>query len=277
MKLSIVGGPVAERFGERRALEMIKAAGFDNVDYSLNTSSDKTYMLGDDYLDRARETKKILSELSLGCYQTHAPFNFKYTDKMNLDNKAYRDVVRAIEYSSIIGAQVIVVHAIRVPADCDFLSFNLDYYRSLMPYGEKFGIKIAVENLVGSTFWTPDRLCSFIKMLDSDVFVACVDVGHSAIVGRPPEKYIEGMDKGILKCVHLHDTDLKEDKHWIPYLGNQNWDNIAKALKEYGFDGDVELEIIHSYDNLDYELMPCALEFAQKVGRHIIKKIKGDI
>ena len=272
MKLSVVTATYRERFGEEVALRMISEAGFDAVDFSLCDTSDRTYMLGDDYIERAEITKERLQMFGLACNQAHAPFKLLYNEAFDTSVKNYRDVVRSIEYASILGAKGIVVHAIKVPDDADFVEYNLAYYKSLEPYAKKYGIKIAVENLLNSIFWTPYKLCHFIKMLNSDVFCACVDVGHSAIIGMPPEDFIAGMDKSVMKYVHLHDTDFKLDRHWIPYEGLHNWDNITKALAEYNFDGDIELEVIHCFDHVDDELMFPMLVYIEKVGRLLIKK-----
>ncbi|MBQ8309279.1 MAG: sugar phosphate isomerase/epimerase [Clostridia bacterium] len=272
MQISIVHGPIRKAFGEETALKMIKNAGFTMIDYSFNTWEGEEYRLGENYKENCLATKKLMDNLGLTCYQTHAPFEFKYGKKIDESERTYRDIVRAIECSAILGAKIIVIHAIAVPFEVDFLQYNLEYYQSFLPYAEKYGVKIAVENLVNSVFWTPYKLCNFVEMLNSPYFCACVDVGHAAITGTPPESFISGMKKGVMQCVHLHDTDGKLDRHWIPYLGNHNWDNIIKALAEYGFDGDLEMEIIHSYDFLDKELYAAMLVYAKQVGNLLLKK-----
>ena len=52
----------------------------------------------------------------------------------------------------------------------------------------------------------------------------------------------------------------------------QNRDAILKALADYGFEGDMNLEVIHSFDRLPSELYPEMLEYIAKVGRHMINK-----
>ena len=99
-----------------------------------------------------------------------------------------------------------------------------------------------------------------------------MDVGHCAIVGVSPEKFIDGMEKDKIFCVHLHDTDGQIDRHWIPFQGNHNWDNVLIALAEYGFVGDMNLEVIHSFDNLPKELYPEMLNYTAKVGKYLIKR-----
>lgn len=272
MKVSIVHGPIRKTFGEENALKMIKNAGFDTIDYSFDTREGEEYYLGENHRKNCLKSKALMEALGLTCYQTHAPFEFKYGQKKDETEKSYRDIARAIEGSAVLGAKVIVIHAIATPPEVDFLQYNLEYYKSFLPYAKKFGVKIAVENLVNSIFWTPNKLCRFVEMLDSSSFCACVDVGHAAIVGTPPENFIKGMKKGLMQCVHLHDTDGKVDRHWIPYQGTHDWNAVMQALAEYGFEGDLEMEIIHSYDRLDKELYAPMLAYAKQVGDLLLKK-----
>ena len=269
MKITIEHFPARLRFGEEKALKMIKDAGFDGVDYSFNEVGAGTAIDLTDHVKKAERVKRLLDELSLDCTQAHAPFGLKYGVKFDMTDKQFADTVRSIEFSSVIGVKNIVVHSVIMPQSADFYGYNYDFYKSLEPYAKNCGVNIAVENLVNSVFWRPDRLSYFIRMLDSTVFGACVDVGHAKIMGTPPEDYIAGMDKGVLKCIHIHDTDGVTDRHWIPYNGVHNWDNVMKALADYGYDGTLDMEIIHSFDALPDGLMSASLEYTAKVGRYL--------
>lgn len=272
MKLTIEHFPFREKFGEEKAFEMLSSVGFDGVDYSFNNTGKGAAIDLEKHVESAKRTRKLLDKYGLVANQAHAPFAFQFGEAMDESNKNYKDMIRTIESCSIIGIKILVVHAVKVPKGGDFFTYNYRYYKSLQPYAEKFGVKIAVENLVNSIFWLPEKLSKFIEELDSPVFCACVDVGHSAITGTEPEHYIAGMEKKLIECIHMHDTDGKLDRHWIPYQGEHNWENILKALAEYGFNGDMNLEIIHSFDNLPTELYLPMLTYIAKVGRFLIDK-----
>ena len=256
--------------------KLIKAAGFDGVDYSFFTIENKSGELRaietDDYITTAKTIKLLLDKHGLVCNQAHAPFNFSYKDEMSLSCKPYSDLVNSIKMAAYIGASTIVVHAIKIPADVDFFEYHYKFYKSLEPFAKACGIKIAVENLVNSIFWAPNRLSGFIRMLESDVFCACIDVGHAQLTGYAPSQFIRGMDDGALKCLHIQDTDTKVDRHWIPMFGENDWDRIIKALRDYGYEGDMNLEVIHSYDNLPDELLLPCLKYTASVGRYLIKQ-----
>lgn len=274
MKLSIENFPLRQKFGEEKALKMIKDAGFDGIDYSFNAAGNGSAIDLCNHTRKAKEVKRMLDSLGLTCVQAHAPFGFQYGFKFNMSDKSFSDTVRAMEFAALLGAKNIVVHCIYVPENTDFFDYNYNFYKALEPYAQDFGISIAVENLVNSIFWRPDRLSHFIRLLESPVFSACVDVGHSMLMGIPPEDYISGMDKGVLKCVHIQDTGGKTDDHLIPYQGVHNWDNIIKALAKYGYTGDLSLEVIHCFDNLPGELYFPLTTYAAQVGRVLINKFE---
>lgn len=284
MKVTIENFPFRDKFGDKRAFEMIKSAGFDGVDFSFNAlDADGNWGSIDlsNHLNTAKEQKKMLDDCGLSCTQAHAPFNVnKLGVKFNLNDGFFADTIRSIEASSVLGVKTLVVHSLSVAVGDDFLGYNMEFYKALESCAKDNGVKIAVENLVNSIFWRPNRLSHFIRLLDSPVFCACIDVGHAFLMGIPPEKYISGMDKGVIECVHLHDTDSKVDRHWNPYQGDQNWENTMKALAEYGFNGDVNLEVIHSFDNLPDELYPAMLSYTATVGKYLkslLEKYKGEI
>ena len=259
-------------YGQEETFKMNKNAGFEGIDFSFNMLGNGTAIDLDNHIEKANESKRLLKKYGLVCNQGHAPFSLKYGEELSEGNKNFLDVVKSLEYASIIGAKRVVVHAIKVPMGEDFITYNYKYYKLLEPYAKKFGVQIAVENLLNSKFWLPAKLSGFIKMLDSEAFCACVDVGHAAIVGIEPESFISGMDKGMIGCIHMHDTDGQLDRHWIPYQGNHNWEKIIRSLVEYGFNGDMDLEIIHSFDNLPVDLYPALLDYTAKVGKYLMKK-----
>ena len=180
-----------------------------------------------------------------------------------------------------------VVHAIKTPREditVDYKEYNRRYYLSLLPYCEKFGVKIAVENL----FWkdklrecyygifpTPGEMTEFVDSLGSPYFVVCCDLGHAAITGLAPETYIRGMKDGrLLQSLHVQDTDFKGDRHVLPYMGKQDWDAVCRALAEVGYSGDFSFEILHYIDKYPHELIPAALKFAVAVGRSLIARVE---
>jgi len=275
MLLAIESAVAVERFGEKKAFELIKQAGFDAVDFSLfeMDATKDTGIFADDYLEQAVQTKCLLDQNGLVCNQAHAPFSFRYGDEMNCTNQHYLDIVRSMEYASIIGAKHIVIHSIKVPAPFgadgfgseQWLAYNHSFFDSLKPYSKEFGIKIALENQRYSVS-VPYMMNDLLHRLNDPQFVVCVDVGH-AVLGRvPPEDYISCITPGMIHGLHLHDNHGALDEHLLPGLGTLAWEKIFEALAKAKYVGDFTLEVPFFLEQFDPEVTPEALAFAGAVG-----------
>jgi len=286
MKLSMDTFNLQIRYGDEKAIQMMKKAGFDCIDYTfgLHEVEDENRILGDSYLEHAYKVREILDQNEISCNQAHAPFRVQYGDKFDETEKEYLKVVRAMEAASIMGAPYIVVHAIKVPDSEDVFSYNYEYYKSLEPYCEKFGIRVAIENLfkrderskcIRGRFYTAEQLNGMIEKLNSSWFVVCIDLGHAGLTGYEPQDLIRRFDKQVLRTLHVHDTEYTEDSHTLPYAGKFDWKQIAHALKDIGYEGDMTLEIFRYFEHVDDDFMEDALEIAVKTGRHLIKLVEA--
>ncbi len=288
MKISIENFEIHRKCGLFESLELIKAAGFDCVDFSYywleNVAPE---ILGENYLDIACRLRAKLDELELTCNQAHAPFVLTWEDAFDLSNRRYLELVRSMESAAILGARQIVVHALTPENVEDMIPFNYAYYKSLEPYCKKFGIRVAVENLFmdpqdpqthifcDRKLGKPAYMNALMEMLDPQWFVICVDIGHARLTGNEPEDYIAGIDGSRLKALHVQDNDGISDRHILPWNGILNWDNITKSLGKADYDGEVTLEVFGFLGRMEPEMIPDALKFCAATARLVAKKIEA--
>ena len=291
MKLSIDFYEFSERFGDFKAAEMIKEAGFDALDFSAYYKKEEQEALGENYREYAQKLRAHLDTIGLECNQAHAPFSLEYGMEGAEAEEKFTLLERSIEVAAILGAKVIVVHAIRVPRGVDIIDYNVDFYNRLLPTCIRCGIKLGVENLFNTDrkrncmidrLGKAKELNLVLDRLDSPWAVACVDVGHAALTGNEPEEFIEEVNPKYLQALHINDNDYLKDRHRLPYLGELNWPAIMAALKKSGYQGDLTMELISmafpSYtQKFPDELIPAALKFAAEVGRQLISMFeKGE-
>lgn len=281
MRLSCTTG-LFQRFSEEKTLELLSNAGFDGVDFSYDPGVNFEGV-GENYIEYAHNMKKLLDKYGLECVQAHAPYELKENHKFDESEPLFVQVVRSIESAAILGAKKIVVHTIDVSPAVDVCEVNYRYYKALEPYAEKFDMLIGIENLFT---WVPAQrmhvgrlsrpleMNAFVKSLNSPSFVVCVDVGHAAITGVEPEDYIANIDADILKVLHIHDNDRFYDLHLVPFMGELNFMNIAKVLKEKGYNGDFSYEVGSFYKKVPDDFLPTALAYSVAVGRYLISKIE---
>ena len=285
MLLSVDTNILRDRFDDHTAIQMIRDAGFDAFDYSMFRATGERDMLADDYVERAYKLKETADACGILCRQTHAPFAFEYTNKTDLSDPEYVKLVRSLEVASILGAEHIVMHTVKknLPENFDLDGFSRDFYRSFIPYCEKFNMKISVENLVGRdpvtgekrpVFSDPRYHQEFVKSLDSKWFDICVDVGHSALLGYPPEDVISAMDPEVFQTIHIHDNYLTHDSHILPYAGKLNWDAITTALAKIGYEGDFSFETFRVLRVYPPELARSCIRLIADTGRYLIGRIE---
>ena len=68
MKLSIETYAIREKFGDEQAIRLIKAAGFDSIDYSYYYTPENSPITGDEYLTHAKNVRTWLDEVGLACH-----------------------------------------------------------------------------------------------------------------------------------------------------------------------------------------------------------------
>lgn len=284
MKLSIDSSTPYLRFGAEGMVRSIKNAGFDAMDFSFYDIPADRSVLGEDYMERALELKGWLEKYGLACNQAHAPYNFSEAEPFDMTNPRYVELVRSLEFAAFLGSKNIIVHAVRnLLEGSDLFEVNYRFYKSLEPFCRRFNIHVAVENLFRpdskrkcftGIFGTPEELSRMVKMLDSEWFVACVDVGHAALAGMEPEDFLAGMSGDVVRCLHIQDTDYLTDTHTIPYIGKHNWKNITRALADIGYSGDFTLEVLYYLGGFPDELLEDALKLAERTGRRLIAMIE---
>ena len=285
MKLSVENYVFRTRFGEFEGFEYIKKAGFEFFDMSFYSySSKKPNPLDEGYENYYSSLRAHVDSLGLKCNQAHAPFELRYGAEFTEDEPLYKRLVHSIHAAAMLGAEQIIVHAINVPEGVDLVEYNRGYYLTLKKYAEKYGIKIAVENLFSHdaegnftpVLGNPQILSDMVLSLGLDSFCACIDIGHAALNGFAPQDFIRGMKPEALGALHIQDGDGKGDRHVMPYIGDFKWSEIIAALKEIGYKGDLTFEIISYLRRFPDELILDALSLAKKVGDHMISRFERD-
>ena len=284
MRISMEGHELRKRYGDEKMIALLKEASFDSVDYALHSTQDDLRILlseDDEYITHAKQLRKMLDEAGIVCNQTHAETGMRDYFPYDVSHQKYKEVVRCIEIAGILGAKHLVVHGVSNPfqnSEEVFIQRNIEYYTSLIPYCEKNGVRVAVENLMEinpkteryeSFIGTPQALAAVVKGCNSPWIVGCMDIGHAALI-MDPVQFIRECEPGIIQALHVHDTDYVDDRHMLPFTQDLNWPEIMKALKETGYPGDLTFEIVLYMKRMPDALIPDALKFAHRVGEHLV-------
>ncbi len=290
MLLSTQTSRLQNKFGYEKAIEILAKAGFDAFDLSLfHPINENDGLYKEDFRDYARKLRGLAESLGIVCNQSHAPFPSSTADRAQ-DKPIYDSIIHAMETASILGAKNIVVHPkqhlpYRANAE-ELKKINVEVYKSLIPYCEKFDINVAVENMwqmnpvggstiVNSTCARVEEFCEYVDLIGSERIVACLDTGHVSLCGEDMSVMIRGLGAKRLKALHVHDTDGYRDLHTLPFTSKNDFALIMKLLSEIGYEGDLTFEADQFYAGFPLDIYPDVAAFMNTVGRQLIRMFNG--
>lgn len=281
----------ARKISEKDAIELIANAGFSAYDMSLFelTRNDEYHFNRDDYVKTAKELRAFADSLGIVCNQSHAPFPSSVGDEVK-DKEIYEKIIRAMEIASILGAKIIVVHPKQhlnyAEHPEELFEMNVEFYKSLIPYCEKFGIKVACENMwqcnngnnvpSDSTCSRAWEFCKYLDAIDSEWIVGCLDIGHVSLMKADIPEFIRKMGNKRLQALHIHDTDFKSDKHTLPFMEKIDYIAVCKALAEIDYKGDFTYEADAFYRGKPVELYPATAKYMCEVGKYLVGEIENN-
>ncbi len=282
-------GNLSNLYGEEKALDMLKAAGFDAADLTLSDMKNpENHWHGDDYKEKALALRAHAEKIGLPILQAHAPFGFGMSD---FEGFHFPTVWRSIEIAALAGVKKIVVHPLQhityIGNEEELFRINMEYYPRFLPLCEKYGIQICVENMFQrnklrgviehSTCSHREEFNRYVDTLQEQYgehFTACLDLGHMVLVGEDPIPMIRHMGKRIT-ALHIHDNNYQQDMHTLPGNGKMEMSLIFEALKEIGYSGIFTLEADRFFSNQPKELWPIALKYMAEVSKHYANIIES--
>lgn len=288
MKISAETLYLRNRFGDKESIRILAEAGFDCIDYTMDhMRSDDSPLNAPDYLEYARELLRYAKSLGMVFNQAHAPFEFEWEKKGILENIAIPRIIRSLEIASVMEIDTVIVHPLH------HLSYfhnselvwklNMDFYRTLLPYAQKYNVRICMENLfqfdsrgvaLPDTCADSARYIRALDELNDPHIVACVDVGHACLIGENPADLIRALGHSRLKALHIHDNNSVTDEHTLPYMGKIDWDDVAKALADIDYDGVFTFEAFLFYRNFEDDFLPTAARWIREIGEYLVGKVE---
>lgn len=279
----------AVKFGDEKAIELIAKAGFDAVDFSMNDlQNDNSVLLSANFKSYIEMLCDVAKRNDVFFNQGHALSYVYHEDKEIARRLLIERNIRALEIAGLMGIKTLVIHPVEsgdyIGREQYVFEENVKYFKALLPYAHKYGVKLACENMwcsdkkkgvrTGSVCSNPYEHAYYVDAVADEMLVACLDVGHSSIAGRQAQDCIRVLGKR-LGALHIHDNDYLDDMHTLPGLSEMNWDEITKALAQVDYQGDFTLETDHFFDSLfTVEETECGLKLAALIGRKLINKIE---
>ena len=292
---------------------MMKAAGFDCADFSLNMYLKNTDLYQDrlnGFFDQSFDELKAYftphveaaEKCGIRIHQMHMPYpNWIPTAKDHVNDYLLHEMApKSMQLSEFLGCKYIVVHGLKVKdyygtEEAEWEATE-NFLNTILPVAKDMGKVICIENLYTSTggHITEGPCCNAKKAADRidrineqygcEVLGFCLDTGHANIAGIDLERFMTILGKRI-RVLHIHDNDGERDLHQMPYTFTRtrenkpstDWDGFLRALKRSGYDGVLNFETAPILTSFPDELKPEALHMIAAIGRYFAKRLEAEI
>ena len=120
------------------------------------------------------------------------------------------------------------------------------------------------------------NLCVLDKLNEiagEELFGFCFDVGHVNVTRGNMYHAIVTMGKRI-KVLHVHDNMGVTDQHFGPYMGNVNWEDFIRGMRDIGYEGDLSFETFRVLFVFPKELAKSCVKLLADTGRYLIRRIE---
>ncbi len=289
MRLISNSDAVAKHFGPIEAVRILARAGFDGIDWSFfDMWQEDNVWNQPNWRQLAQAVREEAARCGVAVVQAHAPFPTS-GDTPDFDDRAMAIILRSMEAAAIMGATQIVVHPRQQLAYQHhagrLFEESVQMYRSLVPYCEKWNIRVCAENMwqydkrreviVDSICSQPEEFNALLDAVNSPYIIGCLDLGHSALVGVEPADFIRAMGKQRLQALHVHDVDWRHDNHDMPFNRKLDWESICKALADIRYTGDFTFEADTWQTRFPAPLLEDANVMLARVGRYLMERIEA--
>lgn len=214
------------------------------------------------YYSSSWDTEAVLravfeSEPKVEFWSVHGPYGLNFDISSPSDavrENAVKAYFEAIDIAAKLGAKIVVAHSgANEPYDlpkAQRLDLSVDPFRRVADFAGERGIQIAMEPLPKSEVGC--KLEDVLEIIDK---AGRPNIGVNFDVNHQfPAEAIPGMIRQAgskILSMHISDQDGVE-RHWLPFKGTLDWQEILKVLVEIGYSGPLIYEThIHDVETCD--------------------------
>jgi len=297
-KISVSVIDFQENYGDRGAIDTAAKIGISSLDFDLSfhsiTKDGDIYSLGKKaVIEYFTSLADYAKEKGVKVTQTHGRL-VGFGNTPEGDDTYIKNAELDLIATSALGAKYSVFHT---PAknwvgdlpDDDMFRIGEALFTSVLPFAKENGVKIAAETHGTASkynkmefFGIPENLLELIRRVKrasdcGEFLCVCVDTGHTNLavkMGYPPVGDVIRQLGSLVEVLHLHDNDGIKDQHKIPLTGTLDWADILAALREIGYAGYYNLEVVLKH--FGAEMMEEEAIFAVKVINNLLKTTEED-
>ncbi len=264
-------------------IKMCAQAGYKVLDINFCEAMNPTSEIrGDNWEEYIKNAGKVAQECGIELTQAHLPYYDAFADNDEEKVKMLEKLIqRSIIGCGMLGVKWAVTHPCTDYRYADMNASkqrNLEYYTPHIELAKSVGVGIALENEFEYTKTHFRRMyCSsayeLVDLVDSftqDNVGICYDFGHAHLTG-PTQRENLNVIGHRLKAVHVQDNLGFTDSHFLPFVGNINWEQAMAGLSDIDYKGELTFEIQEFARFFPNDLKHVAIEMSVKVGNYLIE------
>lgn len=289
--------------------ELLKRAGFDCCDFSLNGYLKNTSLYRqkvnaffdqpEQELERFfRPHKEAAEAAGIRIHQMHMPYPNYVPGAGSELNDYLKDVVagKSMKICAFLGCRYLVVHGFKLAyylgseeAEWEKTRGFIEY---LAPMAKELGITICLENLYANigkhivegpccdAGKAAARIDAVNEKYGADVLGFCFDTGHANLAGIDFEEFIVTLGDRI-KVLHIHDNDGVGDLHQIPFTFTKSrenktstdWTGFLNGLRRIQFEKVLSFETAPALTTFPDAMKEEVLRFIAEIGRYFAESV----
>lgn len=214
------------------------AAGLDYIEVTMNT------LIGKDTSGvkaRAEIIKEMIDSSGLKVWSVHMPYSRKWDISIQ-DSAKRADVVNFMKemtkVAGIFNPQYLIIHPSSEPIAPDQRAERMVNSHAsigeLTAAAREIGAVLCVENLPRTCLGQNGQ--EMMALIDGyDEVGICFDVNH--LLYQSHEDFLNTIQKGKIKTVHISDYDFADERHLIPGVGKIDWKPLWDGIRANGYKG----------------------------------------
>ncbi len=217
-----------------KRLELIKENNFDSTSIWWEDE------IGDIFIKK-EEMPKLVRDNGLILENIHVPYegcNDLWSTSLIIREKALYRHLKWIEDCNKFEMPIMVMHVTQGQVSYEPNKYGMKSLMELVKKAEEAKVTIAIENTRAPKF-----LDFIFNNIESKYLGLCYDTSHDWLYSKDKALLLKKWGS-ILVAIHLSDNDGTQDRHWLPYKGNINWEEVTNNFPYDTYNGFITLETI---------------------------------
>ena len=226
------------------ALQHIAWAGYDGAELACmaNMAQHIELKTNQSYID---EVKVIAGKHRLKLFAIEAYFGTQP------DEDKIKSMSKVFDIAQKLSIPIVAVRSEGKAGDKEATKQAFDYIKKLCELAESRGITLAVKPHVGHSFYNTTTLIQLMEGIDSPALGVNLDSSNLYRAGDDPSEAVLRLGRKIVHT-HIRECDDRNQPRTpvelqIPGRGKLDWPKILRCLKDVGYEGALDTQVIGAY------------------------------